>query len=126
MKSTMLNGLVMLSVLGATQVAWAGDARLPLRVLYLGRDNDDQRTTSFNDFLSDRFEGCVTAKRGDFESRLLDGVDVVIVDWSQQERESGKYKSPIGPLEEWRTPTVFLGSAGLLMAGPWSVIGGAG
>ena len=45
MKTTILNCLVMLSVLAATQVAWAGDARLPLRVLYLGRDNDDQRTT---------------------------------------------------------------------------------
>ena len=103
-----------------------GAEKLPLRVLYLCRQNDDSRTTSFTDFLSERFVSCRTAKRDEFGSEMLDGIDVVLLDWSQSERVSREYESPIGPLEKWNTPTVLLGSAGLLLAKPWNVIGDAG
>ena len=42
------------------------------------------------------------------------------------ERDSDKYSSPLGNLDAWNTPTVLLGSAGHLIAGPWYVVGGAG
>ncbi len=103
-----------------------GSEKLPLRVLYLSRQNDESRTTSFADFLAEKFASCKTVGRDDFTSDNLDGIDVVLLDWSQSERASREYKSPIGPLEKWTTPTVLLGSAGLLIAKPWNVIGDAG
>ena len=100
--------------------------KLPLNVLYLGRQKEERRSEAFVEFLSSKFVRCTVAKRDDFRVELLSGVDVVLVDWPQQERPSSNYSSPVGPLENWKTPTVLLGSAGLIMAGPWSVIGGAG
>ena len=114
------------AIASATQNAAAAESeKIPLNVLYLARNNES-RADAFVDFLSNRFARCTTAKREAFEPDLLDGVDVVVLDWSQNERTSRDYKSPIGPLERWETPTVFLGSAGHLIAGPWYVIGGAG
>jgi hypothetical protein len=104
----------------------ADSAKLPLNVLYLGRQKEEKRTDAFVEFLSSRFVRCTAAKRDDFQVEMLSGIDVVLVDWPQQERLSSNYSSPVGPLENWKTPTVLLGSAGLIMAGPWSVIGGAG
>jgi hypothetical protein len=82
--------------------------------------------STFAQFLSEKFVSCKTAQRDDFDSELLDGMDVVLLDWSQSERGSREYESPIGPLEKWTKPTVLLGSAGLLVAKPWNVIGAAG
>jgi hypothetical protein len=100
--------------------------KIPLNVLYLGRQDDGKRTDAFVEFLAARFVRCISVKREEFNARMLPGVDVVLLDWSQQERATSNYPSPIGPLENWETPTVLLGSAGQLIAGPWSVIGGAG
>jgi hypothetical protein len=55
---------------------------------------------------------------------MLQGIDVVLLDWSQA--TSSTYISPLGDLESWDKPMVLLGSAGLMLAGPWSIIGGAG
>lgn len=103
-----------------------GAEKLPIRVLYLSRQNDELRTASFADFLSEKFASCKTASRIEFHDDLLDDVDVVLVDWSQSEQSSREYDSPIGPLEKWTKPTVLLGSAGLLIAKPWNIIGNAG
>ena len=100
--------------------------KIPLRVLYLAREGEDQRTEAFTDFLSKHFTTSTTIKREEFERDLVADVDVVVVDWSYRERYVDKYPSPLGPLEEWDKPLVLLGSAGLLIAGPWQVIGGAG
>jgi hypothetical protein len=120
----------MLTVIAITY--WAPHAHseesktIPLKVLYLGREKDEQRSNAFAKFLSAKFVGCTAAKRDEFKPQMLEGVDVVLLDWSQQERSSTKYESPFGPIENWKTPTVLLGSAGLILAGPWSIIGGAG
>lgn len=100
--------------------------KVPLGILYLGRQHDEKRTESFVEFLSTKFIRCTAAKREEFDAQMLQGIDVVLLDWSQQERVSSDYDCPIGHLEKWQTPTVLLGSAGLIIAGPWSVIGGAG
>lgn len=96
-----------------------------LRVLYLGRD-DVARTGTFREFLQQHFQTVTTASRVDFKPADAVDVDAVVLDWPQSERLTGQYESPLGPLEQWTVPTVFLGSAGLQMAGPWRIIGGAG
>jgi hypothetical protein len=121
---TVLLALVISAVL--TVAGSAEDEKVPLSVLYLGRQGGDRRSEEFVKFLSDKFARCNAAQRDEFRGQLLSGVDVVLLDWSQQERTASKYKSPLGPLENWDTPTVLLGSAGLIIAGPWNVIGGAG
>lgn len=110
----------------APQASSFGDEKLPQRVLYLCRQNSDARTASFERFLTEKFASCTIAKRTEFKRELLDGIDVVLLDWSQSERAQREYESPIGPLEKWTKPTVLLGSAGLLIAKPWNVIGDAG
>jgi len=120
--------VVLVAVLGqlsGTSLA-ADIGKLPLKVLYLGREHEDERTTAFVEFLSARFERCTATKREDFRSEMLGDIDVVVLDWSQGERQSRDYPSPIGRLEDFDKPIVLLGSAGLLIAGPWYVIGGAG
>lgn len=117
---------VALSAIDIGRVCSAAERPIPLNVLYLGRTKDAERNEAFSEYLSSRFHKCVTEKRVDFQKELLEGIDVVIVDWPQSERISNKSDSPIGPLEEWDKPTVFLGSAGLLMAKAWRVIGDAG
>ena len=127
MRTSIVSLMAFVVLCGACRAALAGDTeKIPLRVLYLSRGNADQRTDAFTGFFSEKFESCMAVPRDEFERSLLAGVDVVVLDWSQDERRSDKYLSPLGPLETWETPIVFLGSAGLLMASPWLVIGGAG
>ena len=127
MKSRIYHVMLACTIACATQIDAAAESqKIPLNVLYLARNNDEGRAEIFVDFLSHRFARCTTAKREAFKRDLLDGVDVVVLDWSQDERSSRNSESPIGPLEKWKTPTVFLGSTGLLMAKSWNLIGGAG
>lgn len=114
------------TVLLASADVGADEGRIPLRVLYLARSDNGPREQAFTDFFRQEFASVSTRKRNDFVPQDAAGVDVVILDWSQQERGSNEVTSPISPLETWDKPIVFLGSAGLLMAGPWNVIGGAG
>lgn len=99
---------------------------LPLRILYISRDNDPSRRDSFVLLLKEHFIHSSVVNRGDFKVSQAEGMDVVILDWSQREPRSASYASPLGRLENWSIPTMLLGSAGLLIAGPWQVIGGAG
>ena len=99
---------------------------LPLNVLYLARNEAPDRTSAFEAFLSERFQHCTVEFRDQFSTDLLEGVDVVLFDWSQRERTGTDDDSPLGSLEEWSTPIVLLGSAGLHMAKAWQVIGDAG
>lgn len=96
-----------------------------LRILFLARD-DATRTESFEKFLKEHFTQVSVVAREEFQAEQAKGFDVAILDWPQSERLAGRYESPLGSLEDWDTPLVLLGSAGLQMAGPWNVIGGAG
>ena len=118
--------LAVSTLVNSDAVLSADDAKIPLSVLYLSQQQDQDRSAAFTKFLSGRFSKCVTAKRDEFDSRLLEGIDVVLLDWSQQERSRSDYTSPLGELENWSTPLVLLGSAGLVQSKPWTVIGGAG
>lgn len=102
--------------------------RMPLRIVYLGRSDDEPRTEAFRELFTKHFESVRVIKRDDFRSADAKDADVVVLDWSQPERNvfKGKYPSPLGTLEDWSTPLVLLGSAGLINAGPWEVVGGAG
>jgi hypothetical protein len=97
---------------------------LPLRVLYVGNDRD--RATDHESLLKKHFARVTVARRDGFDPALARDADVVLLDWSQAEGPVDKAVSPFGKLEDWATPTVLLGSAGLFMAGQWQVIGGAG
>ena len=103
-----------------------GADKIPLRVLYLARNESEVRTKEFLSFLSEYFEDARTVLRSEFAAENAKNFDVVILDWSQRERTNDKYDSPLGRLEDFNTPAVLLGSAGLLLAGPWNVLGGAG
>ncbi len=115
-------------------VAWGGvesagaeePGRIPLRVLYLSRTKAPERTAAFTEFLSQNFASCRTERRAEYRPDMTRDIDVVLLDWSQDERGSERDPSPIGPLEEWQHPIVMLGSAGLLQCTKWRIIGDAG
>jgi len=108
--------------------------KMPLRVLYLARDDDRRRETAFAEFLAANFVQSASEKRSTFKPETATQYDVILVDWSQAETHQPNadfgaprnYPSPLGEREAWSTPTVFLGSAGQIIAGPWETIGGAG
>src|SRR5262245_2427240 len=116
------------SVLGLALAALgaAGQAAepLPLRVLYVG--NNRERADDYAAVLQEHFAEVTTARRDGFDPAAAREADVVLLDWSQSEGQVDKARSPFGKLEDWSKPTVFLGSAGLFMAGQWQLIGGAG
>ena len=106
-------------------VAQVGATKQPLKVLYLATD-DESREKSFTQFLEANFSKVTVLKRDEFKPSQVGDADVVLLDWSQREDREDGYPSPLGDLETWTTPTVMLNSAGLLIAGPWQVIGGSG
>jgi hypothetical protein len=96
----------------------------PLKVLYVGNDRD--RAADYESFLKQHFAKVTVARRDGFDPAAARDAEVVLLDWSQSESKLKETPSPFGKLEEWSRPTVLLGSAGLLMAGQWQIIGGAG
>ena len=117
--------LLAVALAAFTQPQATAVERIPFDVLYLARDGDEVRNSAFVQLFRARFRSCIVKQREDFKAEYLEGIEVVVLDWSQGER-SGQAISPVGPLEEWSTPTVLLGSAGLLMAEAWQIIGDAG
>jgi hypothetical protein len=118
--------VTVLALLGAgAPVGTAGEPVLPLRVLYVG-DAKSPRAGDFEQFLKGRFARAQAADRGRFDPAQAREADVVLLDWSQSETDVRQAASPFGPPEGWSKPTVLLGSAGLLLAGQWQIIGGAG
>jgi len=112
-----------LCVVGVGERAVAAEP-LQLRILYVGDDGD--RAADYQAFLKRHFAKVTVAPRKGFEPSAAREADVVLLDWSQSEGPVDKMSSPFGKLENWSKPTVLLGSAGLLMAGQWQLIGGAG
>jgi hypothetical protein len=110
---------------------------IELRVLFVGTAPDTQgraaaraaRTRDFADFLGREFTSVGVVARDGFDPKRAVDADVVLLDWSQSEVDLDKMselKSPLGPRDAWDHPTVLLGSAGLLLAGPWQVKGAHG
>ena len=105
--------------------AAASPLDFPRRVLFVGNENTP-RTKAFVELLENHFAEVLTADRKSFDSDSAEGVDVVLLDWSQQDAKFPDDPSPLGERASWQTPTVFLGSAGLLVAVQWQIIGGSG
>jgi hypothetical protein len=131
--------LLALILIGARARAEDEDGRLAkidLSLLFVGTMKDAPtargqaaRTKDFVDFLSTQFTSVTAADRNQFDPSLANGVDVVLLDWSQSEVDLAKWRelpSPLGERKAWRHPTVFLGSAGLLMTSPWQLKGDHG
>jgi hypothetical protein len=102
----------------------AGEPKLPLRVLYIG--DDKSRSADYAALLGRHFTEVHAVRRTGFKPSDAKDADVVLLDWSQAETPVRKAVSPFGKPDEWGKPTVLLGSAGLLLAGQWQIIGGAG
>jgi hypothetical protein len=98
--------------------------KVNLRVLYVG-NSTTPRGKAYAQFLETHFRQAVATERKGFEPRQATGFDVVVLDWSQDDRPD-KPTSPLGSLQEWGKPTVLLGSAGLLLAEAWEIHGTIG
>ena len=106
----------------------------PLRLLFL-TEPGSARAEDFRSMLARRFAAVRVADRWKWDRSLLADVDVVILDWPQQDGISRwmlngdktvKPRLPLGARAQWTTPTVLLGSAGLNLAWAWDVKGGFG
>jgi hypothetical protein len=107
--------------------AWSGQpaaeatVTLPLRVIYIG-----SRSDQFEPFLRKHFPKVRSVALDDFQPALANDFDVVLLDWPQSAEFRQKHKCPLGDREQWRKPTVLLGSAGLNLAIAWKLKGGSG
>jgi hypothetical protein len=106
------------------------------RVLYIG-NTDTDRGRAYSAFLRENFVFAGAVDRKALDPGSPPAVDVVMLDWSQQDIDRRippskpslpeiDLKSPLGERSRWTRPTVLLGSAGHLLAAPWKVFGGAG
>lgn len=125
--STLLVGLVLASA--QPQDARSGSSpEFQLDVVYLGNPDSD-RFADYGKFLEQHFQSVRTLPRDGFDPEAAGDADVVLLDWSQSDVDIMKMKeveSPLGDRDAWRTPTVLLGSAGLLIATPWQTTGSYG
>jgi hypothetical protein len=113
-------------------------AKVELKLLFVGANETAAtgaaatraaRTRDYVEFLKSEFTSVRAADRDHFDRKLVGDADVVLLDWSQAEVDLDHFAtlaSPIGPRDEWKTPTVLLGSAGLLLGVPWQLKGGFG
>ena len=124
MKRTAILFLLLLTGVGSASGA-DREAVVPLSVLYVG-NSKSPRAGDYESFLKKYFRQVRVANREGFDPATAKSADVVLLDWSQSDADVRKAKSPFGKLEDWNRPTVLLGSAGLLLAGQWQIIGGAG
>ena len=111
--------------------------KFDLRILYVGANEQATgraqgkaaRSKEMVEFLKSRFTEVRAADRDRYERGSEAAADVVLLDWSQSEidlNQLSKLASPLGPRDEWKTPIVLLGSAGLLLGVPWQLKGGFG
>jgi hypothetical protein len=123
----MLRAFVAITAALALTTCSAGgepEKKVSLSVLYVGNPATP-RGKAYADFLARHFRKVETAERKGFEAKRADPFDVVMLDWSQDERPE-KPTSPFGPKEPWSKPTVLLGSSGLLLAEAWEIVGTIG
>ena len=109
-----------------TRTTFAAEAteKKDLSVLYVG-NLTTPRGKSYTAFLSKRFRRVENAERVGFDPHKAAAFDVVLLDWSQRDRQE-KSAPPLGPKAAWNKPTVLLGSAGLLLAEKWQIHGAIG
>jgi hypothetical protein len=93
-----------------------------LSILYIGNVSTP-RGKSYIAFLNRSFRRVAAVERKEFDPRKAAEFDVVLLDWSQSERQE---KPALGTKDAWNKPTVLLGSAGLLLAEPWQIHGAIG
>src|SRR5262245_7275427 len=123
----MLRALItIVAALGSTAWSLAGEPekKTSLSVLYVG-NSSTPRGRAYADYLGKHFGKVEAAERRGFDPKRARSFDVVVLDWSQQERPE-KPTSPLGPKDAWGKPTVLLGSAGLLLAEAWEIVGTIG
>lgn len=120
-----LVALVALLVSTLAASAAASPLNFPRRLVFVGNP-DTPRTKSFVELLGKHFAEVRVADRQGFDPSSAEDADVVLLDWSQREAKFPNDPSPLGDRKLWKKPTVFLGSAGLLVAVQWQIIGGAG
>ena len=99
-----------------------------LKVLYVGESGeeaDPARAEGFRRFLEERFREVKVTDHDAFRRADAEWADVVVLDWFQGMTE-GRPAAPIGKREDWNRPTVLIGSAGLMLAMSWDVLGGSG
>jgi hypothetical protein len=112
-------------VLGVFASGWTNAADVAnLKVLYVG----SERTSDYVDFLKGKVALIEAKSRAQFQPKDAQRFDVVLLYWPQSEetREMRMLQSPLGKREDWKTPTVLLGSAGLNLAVCWKLKGGSG
>ncbi len=110
----------------ATALPGAEDPRLSL--IFVGNAGTP-RVIAFEELLAGHFAEVRIVGRDAFDPATARDADVVLLDWSQRDvdlRNMAGLKSPLGDRKQWSTPTVLLGSAGLLIAGPWRTNGAYG
>jgi hypothetical protein len=125
MRTPSLWALALLTAAASAPAAEDPKTPYPLRVLYVG-NRDSARGKEFAAFFKERFTKVDVADRAGFDPAQARDADVVVLDWSQQDKVPPRDVSPLGDRKRWSKPTVLLGSAGHLMAGPWQVSGGWG
>jgi hypothetical protein len=103
----------------------ATEPLFPLRVLYIG-NTKTPRPGHFAGLLKKHFAQVTVVDREGLDPATARNADVVLFDWSQGDSKMLETRVPFGRLENWSKPTVLLSSAGLLVAGHWQLIGGAG
>ncbi|MFO0847812.1 MAG: hypothetical protein U0871_04515 [Gemmataceae bacterium] len=118
MRRLLLGFLVLLGSGVSTRAGEKSD----LRVLYVGAPSSP-RGQAYAKFLATHFTHAEAANRDGFDPARATAFDVVLLDWSQDDRGA---KPPLGPKDKWARPTVLLGSAGLLLAERWEVHGAVG
>lgn len=119
------------SPLGVVGAQESRPDRVPKQILYIG-DAATPRAKAFREFLGEKFTKVVVADRDTFDPKQASEFDVVLLDWPQiQEGKTFEEifppkTSPLGKREEWKKPTVLLGSAGLMLSTVWGLKGGRG
>jgi hypothetical protein len=115
----------LLLIIAAISLSLSANAetRQTKSILFVG-DTKDERGQAYVKFLKEHFTNVSSVDHKETAPDVT-GIDVVVLDWPQ-----GKYPtnhpSPLGQRENWHTPTVLVGSAGLQVAERWQLLGGWG
>jgi hypothetical protein len=117
--------LLLAGILAVASRAQAEDRGGPQSVIYIGNAGSE-RAAEYAEFLQRHFDQVTVADRKTFDPASAKDAGVVLLDWSQADARFPNDPSPLGSRDEWSRPTVLLGSAGLLLAMPWDLIGGSG
>lgn len=110
-----------------------------LRVTYLTDDNRPGRTAAFTSWLTPLVRSITVVTYNRTNTPPVDTFmesDVVLLDWNQSTlhdetednwgEQAARFPIPLGKRETWSTPTVLLGSAGLMVGHAWRVGGDRG